>query len=200
MTLASPVYPASAGAARVSPGRSLSGRRSLLVVGDEQIATLCTSGPLDSLYAVEKTPTLETALARLSRLQPGILLTELGLRDGDGVELCRAVRAGSGPRVVLITTSDVARVPRALVAGCDSVLLKPFAPNLLFARLGRLTRDLQSRLALPTIPVGTNQRWPTVECPNCGKAGATSFDATSLRRSWYACLDCENVWIARRQK
>ena len=178
-------------------------RPGLLVIGDDSIATLCSSGPLSGTHHVERMPTLAAGLARVKELQRAIVLTELDLPDGDGVELCAAIaRTASRSLLTLVCTNNAARVPRALREGCHSVLLKPFAPNLLYARLGRLTRDVQLRSTSPLsrLAVGTNEHWSAVACPTCGHGGATSFDATSLRRAWYACLECEHVWIARRQQ
>jgi DNA-binding response OmpR family regulator len=174
--------------------------RVLLVVGDEAIATLCASTSLTAAYRLEKASTLNAALMRLSTLSAGIVITELALSDGDGVEVCRAARAMPRARLVLVSTSETARVPKALAAGCHSVLLKPFAPNLLFSRLARLGRDLQIMTARPESSSGTNRYWPDLKCTQCGRSGVTGFDAASMRRSWYACLECEHVWIAERQE
>jgi DNA-binding response OmpR family regulator len=202
MTMTIPSSPVPARASVFTPGRSVAPRPGLVVVGDESLAALCSRGPLSLSHAVESVATREAARARLRSLQKAIVLTELDLPDGDGTELCAFAKTVSPTLLVLVTTSDAARVPRALSAGCDSVLLKPFAPNLLYARLGRLTRDLQTRSAFPaaTLVAGTNQHWPAINCPGCGGSGATSFDATSLRRAWYACLACEHVWVAKRQQ
>ena len=93
----------------------------------------------------------------------------------------------------------------ALKAGCHAVLLRPFAPNLLAARLGRLSREI------PTTPnalrglaalqlVGTNRVWPDTQCPTCHAGGAVSFEFSSYRRMWYACLGCDHVWLGPRQE
>jgi CheY-like chemotaxis protein len=202
MPLTIPITPPPARASVFSPGPAVVSRPALIVVGGDPLAALCSSGALSVSHAVERMATLDAARACVRSLQKGILVTELDLPDGAAVELCTLAKTGSRSVLVLVSTSDVARVPRALMAGCDSVLLKPFAPNLLYARLGRLTRDLQVRSAFPgsMLGAGTNQHWPAVACPGCGRSGATSFDADSLRRAWYACLACEHVWVAKRQK
>jgi DNA-binding response OmpR family regulator len=120
------------------------------------------------------------------------------------------------PSTVLVTTANADRVPDALLSGCDGVLLKPFAPNLLFARVGRMLRaqsvalrlrahqqfaksaHLTERSALLT--TGTNQVWSSTHCPHCQHDGVTSFDHASHRRDWYACLSCKKVWMAKRQE
>lgn len=118
-------------------------------------------------------------------------------------ELCAALNAMPGTSA-LVTTDDVAHAPAILKAGCQGVLLKPFAPNLLAARLGRLLRESAftsgRALARPSWQSGTNRLWPEMACPRCGTMGATSFDFSSYRRMWYACLACDATWLGRRQE
>jgi DNA-binding response OmpR family regulator len=173
---------------------------SLFIAGDDAIAALCSSAFAAESCALVKVTSLAAALARLPAVRCALVVTELHLTDGDGVELCRAAKKAGSANLVLVVTNEVTRVPSALAAGCDSVLLKPFPPNLLFARLGRLRRGLQIVMvrAGAVEQAGTNQHWATLPCAKCGHKGVTSFDATSLRRAWYACLQCEHVWIARR--
>lgn len=188
-------------AVRYSSEPAITPRPGLLVVGDAAVAALCMSGRLSASHVVEHAASLERARERVKGLDAALVVTELQLPDGDGVELCRAGDA-SQTILTLAVTSDPTRVPGALIAGCDSVLLKPFAPNLLYARIGRLTRDLQLQCRSPraTASRGTNRHWGHLACPSCDGAGATSFDATGLRRAWYACLACKHVWIAKRQE
>jgi len=130
------------------------------------------------------------------------------------VEICREAKSHPLPPQVLVTTSLTERVPDALAAGCDGVLLKPFAPNLLHARLGRLLRARsealknkarQNRLKAhhlgersELLLAGTNRVWSNTDCPYCNHSGVTSFEFCSHRRAWYACLKCKKVWIAKR--
>jgi DNA-binding response OmpR family regulator len=105
---------------------------------------------------------------------------------------------------VLVTTVDVRQVPAILKAGCHGVLLKPFSPNLLAARLGRVIKETERPWGAKTLPpgwpVGTNRVWPETACPRCGMRGATSFDFSSYRRMWYACLSCDHTWLGPRQE
>lgn len=118
-------------------------------------------------------------------------------------ELCAALKAAPATSC-LATTGDVANAPAMLKAGCHGVLLKPFAPNLLAARLGRLLRETaftSSRtLTRSGWQTGTNRAWPEVSCPKCGTPGATSFDFSSYRRMWFACLSCEATWLGPRKE
>ena len=154
----------------------------------------------------------EQAVRALRTFQPALVVTELRLAHGDGVSICRQSKAwGGDPPSVLATTSEPERVPEALMAGCDGVLLKPFAPNLLFTRIGRLLRLRAKALTeramwqraravhlldhSDQVASGTNVVCPDRDCPSCGHRGVVSFDAASHRRMWYACLPCRNVWL-----
>jgi hypothetical protein len=98
-------------------------------------------------------------------------------------------------------------VPDALAAGCDGVLLKPFAPNLLYARLGRLQREMVHQQRMRSLfrssdtarrSTGTNRFWPDQPCPCCHTVGVTSFEFHSHRRAWFACTACRHVWVGAR--
>jgi DNA-binding response OmpR family regulator len=173
---------------------------------------------LGDRYRVTMMQTADAALAYLGRNSPTIVATELDLGDGDGsgVDVCRRAKALAVPATVLVMTRQVERVPSALAAGCDGVLLKPFAPNLLHSRLGRLLRARAVEVQLRAhrqaaksahllertelLAARTNQVWPTTHCPYCQHLGVTSFDYASHRRAWYACMTCQRVWIAKRRE
>jgi len=202
-------------ASSLSPCAVAIERPRLMVVDDSASAGTYVPA-LRARYEITYVSTASQALSDIRRTSPCVVITELRLPDGDGVEVCRAVRAAMNREpAILVTTASVERVPAAISAGCNGVLLKPFAPNLLFARLGRL-RDEGRALRMHAnrqiakahhlierselLLTGTNRVWPTTNCPRCGSAGATSFDYSSYRRMWYACLGCEYVWIAARQE
>ena len=163
-------------------------------------------------FEVTSVSSEDQALRALRAFQPTLVITELELPEGDGVSLCRHAKAfeDNAPSVLAITAIPE-RVPEALKAGCDGVLVKPFAPNLLYARIGRLlrmrARALQERAMWQRmrsnyliehshhIMATTNVICRDASCPSCGQAGAVAFDAASHRRMWYACLPCGSVWM-----
>jgi DNA-binding response OmpR family regulator len=185
----------------------------LLLVDPTPEATT-TAAALRGAYRVAATGSAEIAKQFLRRHAPALVVTELDLEGADGVEICREAKSHPLPPQVLVTTSLTERVPDALAAGCDGVLLKPFAPNLLHARLGRLLRARsealknkarQNRLKAhhlgersELLLSGTNRVWSNTDCPYCNHSGVTSFEFCSHRRAWYACLKCKKVWIAKR--
>ncbi|MFY9512317.1 MAG: two-component system response regulator KdpE [Rubrivivax sp.] len=78
--------------------------------------------------------------------RPDLLVLDLGLPDGDGVELIRDLRGWSGmPVVVLSARSAEADKIAALDAGADDYLVKPFGAGELLARVrAQLRRQAQA--------------------------------------------------------
>lgn len=83
----------------------------------------------------------EAETARQGRIdaatrKPDLIIADLGLPDGDGVELIRDVRGWSRvPVIVLSARSDEDDKVRALDAGADDYIEKPFGVSELLARV-----------------------------------------------------------------
>src|SRR4029453_13260448 len=95
----------------------------------------------DAGFEVTTAATAKEALdsASLGRLDAAIL--DLVLPDGDGVEVCRTVREWSDmPIIVLSAVGEEHQKVRALEAGADDYVTKPFGPNELVAGLGAALR------------------------------------------------------------
>lgn len=81
--------------------------------------------------------TAAEALAAVQEERPDLVLADVYLPDGDGIEVVRAARADA---FVLSAATDAATVRRAFRAGALAYLAKPFATGLLSARLDRYAR------------------------------------------------------------
>jgi two-component system KDP operon response regulator KdpE len=87
-------------------------------------------------WQVFEADTLKMGLTQTGTRKPDLLVLDLGLPDGDGLELIRDVRGWSGvPIVVLSARSDEADKVAALDAGADDYLSKPFGVGELLARV-----------------------------------------------------------------
>lgn len=115
------------------------GGASVLVVEDDRgIATQLVRGLSRSGYAVEHVTTGGDAL---SRAEPDVVLLDLGLPDGDGVDICRRLRQRSGVAIIVVTArgEEPERV-LALDAGADDYMVKPFGLAELLARIRAVLR------------------------------------------------------------
>src|SRR3990167_6602972 len=116
--------------------------RALVVEDDPGIA----SGLSDSLrqagYAVDVCPTLDAAWAALAVEPFDVLLLDLGLPDGDGLDLL----ARSDMPVLIMTARDgVSDRISGLDSGADDYIVKPFDANELLARLRAMLRRAGGR-------------------------------------------------------
>ena len=99
-------------------------------------------------YQVFEAETLRRGLIETGTRQPDLVLLDLGLPDGDGVDLIRDLRVWSEiPIIVLSARTDEADKVEALDAGADDYLTKPFGAAELLARV-------RSQLRRRTVMVG----------------------------------------------
>ena len=110
----------------------------LVVEDDRGIATQLVRGLSRNGYAVEHVTTGGDAL---SRADPDVVLLDLGLPDGDGVDICRRLRQRSRVAIIVVTArgEEPERV-LALDAGADDYMVKPFGLAELLARVRAVLR------------------------------------------------------------
>lgn len=87
-------------------------------------------------WQVFEADTAQRGLTEAGTRKPDLLVLDLGLPDGDGLDVIRDVRSWSGvPIVVLSARVDEADKIAALDAGADDYLTKPFGVGELLARV-----------------------------------------------------------------
>jgi two-component system KDP operon response regulator KdpE len=87
-------------------------------------------------YRVKESDTARDGLMQARTQRPDLILLDLGLPDGDGLEVTKNVRADSSvPIVVLSARGQEADKVAALDAGADDYLTKPFGVAELTARI-----------------------------------------------------------------
>jgi two-component system, OmpR family, KDP operon response regulator KdpE len=114
----------------------------VLVVDDEpQIVRGLRVVLQNAGYRVEEATTKREALDALSFRPPDAIVLDLLLPDGDGVEVTTDIRRWSRvPIVVLSAVGDEQQKVRALDAGADDYVTKPFGTEELLARLRAVLR------------------------------------------------------------
>jgi len=127
----------------------------ILVVDDEP-NILSTLAPLlrSHGYDVSTATHGQAALDALASLRPpDLMVLDLGLPDIDGVDVCAAARAHwSLPIVVLSARGREADKVRALDAGADDYVTKPFGSDELLARIRAALRRAEGATA-PAAPL-----------------------------------------------
>jgi two-component system cell cycle response regulator len=125
----------------------------ILVVDDSPVARKLVEQTLSTdEYSVLLAKTGQEALDLFSKHHPPLVITDWLMPDLSGVELCERIRAesrGAHTHIILLTgISEKAEVVKALRAGADDYLTKPFHPEELLARaeVGRRTVDLHREI------------------------------------------------------
>ena len=109
----------------------------VVVIEDEpQIRRFVRSALEAEGWQVFEADTMKKGLTEAGTRQPDLLVLDLGLPDGDGLDLIRDVRGWSAvPIIVLSARVDETDKIAALDAGADDYLTKPFGVGELLARV-----------------------------------------------------------------
>jgi two-component system KDP operon response regulator KdpE len=115
----------------------------ILVVDDElQIRKMLRIALKSVGYDVTEADSVESGLAALVRQQPDLMVLDLGLPDGDGLDLLAELRSFSKvPVIVLSVRNGDSYKIKALDTGAQDFVTKPFSVEELLARVRAQLRD-----------------------------------------------------------
>ncbi len=127
----------------------------LVVEDDPGIRSALIHALGDRGHAVESAPTAMSGLQAAIGGKADVVILDLGLPDLDGVELLRMLRAVSTTPVIVVTArDDDEHVVRALDAGADDYMIKPFSADTLNARIRAVLRRSASQAPATELVVG----------------------------------------------
>jgi len=129
-------------------------KRNILVVDDEAQITRVLKTSLSSQgYGIRTASDGEEALQLMKDWMPDLIVTDLRMPNMDGLELCRRIRAESLVPIIVLSVKggDTLKV-KALDAGADDYITKPFSMNELLARV-RVALRRVSALQQPELPI-----------------------------------------------
>jgi two-component system KDP operon response regulator KdpE len=131
-------------------------RRRILVCDDEpQIMRALKVVLREAGFEPVAAATVEQALDAAAVRPPDAAIVDLVLPDGDGVDVVRGLREWSQmPLLVLSAVGDEEAKVRALEAGADDYVTKPFGPRELVARLEAALRRVGGGAGEPAIAIG----------------------------------------------
>ncbi|GAC1447032.1 MAG: response regulator transcription factor [Ktedonobacterales bacterium] len=116
--------------------RGAPGARVLVIDDEPEIRRAVRMGLVGARYALEWAATGAEGLEAIARWHPDVVILDLSLPDGDGLEVLRSLRSWSTvPTIVLsVRASDLDKIA-ALDLGADDYLTKPFSIGELLARV-----------------------------------------------------------------
>ncbi len=130
----------------------------VLVIEDESAMRRFLSAALTSHgFKVIEAGTVAQAIALATEARPAAILLDLGLPDGDGLDLLRTLREWSTTPVLVLSARDREDDKvTALDAGADDYLTKPFGVSELLARIRVALRHArgQTVTADPVLSIG----------------------------------------------
>lgn len=127
--------------------------RVLVVEDDREIRAMMQSSLSVEGFEVQTAVSVSEATALLRHALPDVMVLDLGLPDGDGVDLVHAVRKQHTlPILVVSARHQEAQKIQLLDAGADDYLTKPFSVSELLARIRVALRHRGTALA-PAVTV-----------------------------------------------
>jgi two-component system KDP operon response regulator KdpE len=131
-------------------------RARVLVVDDEPQIVRALKVILRSAgFEPQAAETRREALDAVAVRPPDALILDLVLPDGSGVDVCEEIRRWSSlPIIVLSAVGDEREKVRALNAGADDYVTKPFGAEELIARVRAVLRRSADAASEPVVRVG----------------------------------------------
>jgi two-component system KDP operon response regulator KdpE len=122
--------------------------RVLVVEDDREIRALMQTSLAVEGFEVQTAVSVSEAMALLQHSPPDVVVLDLGLPDGDGIELVREVRKRQSlPILVVSARHQEAQKIALLDAGADDYLTKPFSVGELLARIRVALRHRDTALS-----------------------------------------------------
>ena len=115
----------------------------ILVEDEPQIRRFVRAALEAEGWSVFETGTMRQGLADVGTRKPDLIILDLGLPDGDGMEFIRDVRGWSKVPIIVLSArvGEMDKI-EALDAGADDYLTKPFGVGELLARVRAAARRL----------------------------------------------------------
>ena len=130
------------------PENAWMSKKSLLVVDDEPEMTKYVARLFEDQLTVYQAGNGKEGLAMAIRFFPDIIITDIKMEEGNGIDLCRAIKENGAtdhiPVILLTATSSAELRLEGVEGGADDYLTKPFEKELLVARVFNLLKTREN--------------------------------------------------------
>lgn len=132
-------------------------QETILIIDDEvQIRRLLEITLSASGYKISEASTGKEGLTLAAMRQPGLIILDLGLPDADGLDILKKLREWySKPILILSVRNTEDDIVKALDAGANDYLTKPFRTRELLARIRVAIRQSQGASDNPILEFGS---------------------------------------------
>lgn len=121
-------------------------KRILIVEDDENLSRGIAFSFEQDGYSVVKATTIKAGQRCFEENDIDIVILDLGLPDGSGMELCKSIREKSSVPIIMLTACDMETDEvSGLMAGADDYITKPFSLSVLRARVETVLRRLEAQ-------------------------------------------------------
>jgi len=97
-------------------------------------------------YTITKAATLKEGRIFFEQNTVDIIILDVGLPDGNGIDLCNDIRKKSNIPIIMLTACDMETDEvSGFAAGADDYVTKPFSLSVLRARVEAVLRRLQAK-------------------------------------------------------
>jgi two-component system, OmpR family, phosphate regulon response regulator OmpR len=147
--------------------------RVLLIEDDYRLATMVRTYLADSAITVTVADNAASGLLHLQKSAFDLVLLDLMLPDGNGLQICQTIREHYPTPVMMLTAKgDLADRVVGLEMGADDYLAKPFEPRELLARIRAVLRrgqnpHSQRPLVFGRLEIDTAARQVMIDTKRC---------------------------------
>jgi len=122
----------------------MKGKLILLIEDNKKVQNYNKRMLTEEGFAVESALTLADAKAFLAQRTPDIIVLDVGMPDGNGIDFLREFRQTSKIPVLMLTGyGENKDIVLGFNTGCDDYLIKPYTFDILLVRLNRLLKSTE---------------------------------------------------------
>jgi two-component system response regulator AdeR len=129
--------------------------RILIVEDQEEIADVLAAYVARAGYEVSRATNVQDAVRDHAQTKPDLVLLDIGLPGGDGIDVLTTIRRRFDTPVIMVTAVDdeVTKLS-SLRIGADDYVVKPFNPSEVVERIRAVLRRAQGGAGRRTLSVG----------------------------------------------